>query len=248
MPSFQIFTPAEIESLRKGGKILHDCLQETARHVRPGISTGELDLIAEAYIRSHGASPAFKGYRGFPGSLCISVNDECVHGIPGPRLLKDGDIVSLDGGVVFDGLITDACITVGVGTISPATQKFLNSTKQALDEACRMMKPGIRVGDISHTVQTVVEKAGYHCLRALTGHGLGNTLHQFPDVPNVGKAGTGPVVPVGTILAIEPITSMGTRDIREADDHWTLLSDDGSLTAHFEHTVLFVKNGYEILT
>ncbi len=248
MSPFQLFTADEIASLRKGGKILRDCLQETAKHVRPGITTRELDAIAEEFVLSHaGARPAFKGYRGFPATLCTSINEEAVHAIPSDRVLEDGDIVSLDGGVIFDDLYTDACLTVPVGTISSETQAFLAATEEALRLVVKMLHAGVRVGDISHTVQSFIEGKGYKCLRALTGHGLGKTLHQFPDVPNVGKAGTGAIIPAGTILAIEPITSMGSDEIREADDGWTLSTRDGALAAHFEHTLLINEAGCEIL-
>ncbi|MDO8648620.1 MAG: type I methionyl aminopeptidase [Candidatus Peregrinibacteria bacterium] len=248
MSSFQIFTSAELASLRQAGKILAACLEEVASRVTPGITTGELDQIAEDFIRSHdGASPAFKGYQNYPSTLCTSVNEQCVHGLPGPRVLDEGDIVSLDCGVLVDGLYTDACITVGVGVITTEHQLFLDVTADALAKACAIVKPGTRIGDISSVIQKTVEAAGYKPVRGLTGHGLGYTLHQFPDVPNAGKAGTGPALPVGTIIAIEPITSMGGPDIADAEDGWTIQTKDGSLSAHFEHTVLVTENGQEIL-
>lgn len=249
MSQFQIFTPAETENLRRAGKILHDCLRHTAAHVKAGITTGELDDIARAFILSHpGAKPGFTGYNGYPKTLCISVNEESVHGIPGARILKDGDIVSLDGGVMVGGLHTDACITVPVGSIPPKVQDFLSATERALSNALNILKAGTRIGDLSATIQETVEAAGYHCIPSLTGHGLGKTLHQFPDIPNVGKRGTGPIIPAGTMLAIEPITSMGGSQINEAADGWTLSSRDGALTAHVEHTVLVWEEGCEILT
>ncbi len=248
MSSFQIFTADQITSLRKGGKILRDCLNHVAAQVRAGITTAELDRIAEEFIRSHaGAIPAFKGYHGFPATLCISINDQCVHGIPGKREVKEGDIVSLDGGVIYGALYTDACVTVPAGRIPPRLQQFLSVSEQALEAACAIVAPGVKVGDISSTVQGVVEGAGYSCVNGLTGHGLGTTLHQFPDVPNVGKAGTGPKLPVNTIIAIEPITSMGKPNIREEKDGWTIATADGSLSAHFEHTVLVTETGYELI-
>ena len=246
--SFQIFTSSEIAALRKGGQILRGCLEETAKHVRPGVTTAELDRIAEEYIRSHdGAQPAFKGYNGFPATLCTSVNDQCVHGIPGPRVLEEGDIVGLDGGVIYGKLYTDACITVPVGAIKPEVKKFLEISEQALEKACALVAPGTRIGDISSVIQKFLEEHGYTPVNGLTGHGLGTTLHQFPDVPNAGKAGSGPALPKHTIIAIEPITSMGKPNIREEDDGWTIATADGSLSAHFEHTVLVTPEGYEIL-
>lgn len=248
MSHFQLFSTEQIASLRRGGKVLADCLRHVASLVRPGMKTLELDRAAEEFIRSHdGAAPAFKGYRGFPGSLCTSVNDECVHGIPGPRILKQGDIIALDCGVLFDGLYTDACLSVAVGKIPSATQQFLDVTKDALDRACATVRPGTRIGDISSTIQGTVEGAGYSCVKALTGHGLGTTLHQFPDVPNTGEAGTGPILPAWTLIAIEPITAIGKGSIKEGGDGWTIATLDGSLSAHFEHTVLVTVDGYEII-
>lgn len=247
MPSFQIFTPDEIETLREAGKILRECLAATALQVKPGVTTLELDDFAENFIRERGAEPGFKGYNGFPATLCTSVNEECVHGIPSKRVLNNGDIVSLDCGVLLNGLNTDACITVGVGTIPSRTQLFLDTSKAALEAACAIVKPGTKIGDISSTVQGVVEGAGYRCVNSLTGHGLGYTLHQFPDIPNTGEKGTGPVLPAWTLIAIEPITSMGGPSIREKDDNWTIITADGSLSAHFEHTLLTTETGCEII-
>jgi methionyl aminopeptidase len=248
MSSFQIFTQDQIALLRKGGQILRQCLVHTAEHVKPGITTLELDAIAEEYIRSHaGARPAFKGYHGFPATLCTSVNEECVHGIPGARVLQEGDIVSLDGGVIYGELYTDACITVGVGTISKEVDAFLRSTSDALEAACAIVAPGIRIGDISATIQQYVEERGYSCVNGLTGHGLGDTLHQFPDIPNSGKKGTGPALPKYTLIAIEPITSMGRPQIKEGSDGWTISTADRSLSGHFEHTVLVTPDGHEII-
>lgn len=247
MSKFQIFSSSEIASLRRGGRILHECLDHVASKVQPGVTTGMLDEIAETFIRDHGGAPAFKGYHGYPASLCTSVNDACVHGLPGRRELKDGDIIALDCGVLLDDLYTDACVTVPVGSIFPEIQVFLDVTKSALGIAVDLIKEGVRIGDISSSIQQYVESHSYHCVPALTGHGLGTTLHQFPDIPNVGKAGTGPKVPSGTIIAIEPITSMGAEQIRESGDGWTIHTADGALSAHFEHTVLVKKDGYEVL-
>jgi methionyl aminopeptidase len=246
--SFQIFSSAEIASLRKAGKILAECLAHTANAVKPGITTLELDRIAEEFILDHeGARPGFKGYRGYPGTLCTSVNDECVHGIPGHKVLDEGDIISLDCGVLLDGLNTDACITVPVGSVGDDVKKFLSVTSEALEVACALVAPGRRIGDLSHAVQKHVERNGYSCVNGLTGHGLGTHLHQYPDIPNVGKAGTGPVLPPNTIIAIEPITAMGRGAMRDNEDGWTISTADGSLSAHFEHTILVTEEGYEIL-
>jgi methionyl aminopeptidase len=244
---FQIFSQNQIASLRKGGAILRGCLDHTATLVRPGITTAELDRAAEEFIRSKGGVPAFKGYHSFPATLCTSINEQCVHGLPGDRVLKEGDIVSLDCGVIYDDLYTDACVTVAVGTITEELKQFLTVTEQALKKAIKVVKKGARVGDISATIQAAVEGGGYSCVRALTGHGLGNTLHQFPDIHNVGEAGTGPVLPAHTLIAIEPITAMGEGRIKEEDDGWTISTADGSPSAHFEHTVLVTEGGCEVI-
>lgn len=234
--------------MRRAGKVLRDCLHHTASFVQPGISTGELDRIAESFILSHeGMLPAFKGYHGFPATLCTSVNEECVHAIPGERILNEGDIVALDCGVICDGLYTDACVTVGVGRISAEAQRLLDVTKGALAQAVAEVKKGAHVGDISHAVQTYVEAAGFGCVRSLTGHGLGKTLHQFPDIPNFGESGTGPALPAGTLIAVEPIVSAGDIRVVDAGDGWAIVTKDGSLSAHFEHTLLVTDSGCEII-
>ena len=247
MASFQIFSPSEQQTLRKAGKILRGCLQHVATFVKPGITTQSLDEVAEAYIREHGGEPAFKGYNNFPATLCISVDDECVHGIPGPRVLEDGNIVKLDGGVLLDGLYTDACISVPVGTIASDAQHLLRVTSQALETAVAMIKPGIRIGDISATIQHAVESERCNCIPALTGHGLGKTLHQVPAIPNVGRKGTGATLPVGTLIAVEPIVALGRGEILQDDDGWTIRTKDGSLSAHFEHTLLITEGGCEVI-
>lgn len=245
---FQIFSPAEIASLRKGGKILHDCLMHIASLVRPGVTTKELDASAEAYIRDHGAMPGFKGYRDFPAALCTSVNDACVHGLPNDLELRDGDIVGLDSGVLFDGLYTDAAITVPVGHVSSDAASLIIATEEALKAGISAVRAGARTGDVSAAIHKVLKKRGFDSMRQLTGHGLGVTLHQFPDIPNFGKAGKGHIFPVGTIVAIEPISTAGSTRIREDADHWTLRTWDGALSAHAEHTVLVTENGCEVLT
>jgi methionyl aminopeptidase len=232
--SFQIFNATEIESFRKGGKILRGCLDMLPQHVRPGVTTKQLD-------------PAFKGYHGFTGTLCTSINEECVHGIPGNRELIDGDIISLDCGVIYDGLYTDACTTVGVGQISKEAQHLLHVTENALADAVAFLKAGVRVGDLSSLIQQSVEKGGCRAVRSLTGHGLGKTLHQFPDIPNIGKAGTGPVFPANTVVAVEPIVALSADDVYTTDDGWTLITEDGSLSAHFEHTLLLLPDGCEVI-
>ncbi|MDO8469121.1 MAG: type I methionyl aminopeptidase [Candidatus Peribacter sp.] len=248
MPRFQIFNEKEIASLRKGGRILHDCLRHVSALVEPGVTTGFLDSMAEAFIRDHGGIPGFKGYQGFPATLCTSVNDVCVHGIPGAQELKPGDMISIDCGVVLDGLNTDACVTVPVGVISPLAQRLMDTSRDALDQAITIVKAGIHVGDISSTVEKLARARGFAPIRALTGHGLGTTLHQYPDIPNVGTAKTGPVLPSMTLIAIEPIISAGSDAIVEGDDGWAIYAKDHALIAHFEHTLLVLQGGNEVLT
>jgi methionyl aminopeptidase len=245
--SFQIFTDAEIASFRKGGAILRGCLDMLGGVVQAGMTTKQVDELAEAYIIEHGGQPAFKGYHGFPATLCTSINEQCVHGIPSDRVIQEGDIVKLDCGVLYDDLYTDACITVGIGTVSPAAKNLLKVTKLALEKAVDFVKAGVRVGDLSSLIQRTVEAGGCKPLKSLTGHGLGRNLHQFPDIPNLGKAGTGPVFPAGTVVAIEPIVAVSGSDVQTTGDGWTLVTDDGSLAAHFEHTVLILEDGCEII-
>ena len=249
MPQFQTFDERQIQSLRRGGKILRECLEHVSQLVEPGISTKVLDQAAEKFIRQSGGIPGFKGYKGYPATLCTSVNEECVHGLPGDRILNEGDILSLDCGVLMDNLYTDACMTVPVGQVTPNALNLMQHAKDALAAALRVIRAGIHIGDISATVQKVVEEGGYTVLRALTGHGLGTNLHQYPDVPNFGVSGKGPTIPLHTILAIEPIVSAGkSSGIKEGGDGWTLKTTDGALSAHMEHTVLVEEGGCEILT
>ena len=245
--SIKVFSAQEIASFKTGGAILRGCLNMLMPLAVPGVTTGELDQIAESYIREHGGTPAFKGYHGYPATLCTSVNEQCVHGIPGKRQLKDGDIVSLDCGVLYDGLNTDACVTVAVGSISKDAQKLLLVTQHALDRALEVLKAGIRVGDLSSAIQDVIEGGGCFAVTALTGHGLGANLHEYPDIPNVGKKGTGPVFPAGTVVAVEPIVSLSTQEVMDQSDGWTIVTADGSLSAHFEHTLLVTEDGCEVI-
>lgn len=248
MSRFQIFNEQEVASLRRGGKILHDCLAHVALLVQPGVTTGFLDGMAEAFIRDHGAEPGFKGYHGFPATLCTSTNDVAVHGIPGPRVLHEGDILSLDCGVLLDGLYTDACITVALDPIVPRARLLISTTEEALRRAIAVVKAGARVGDISAAVESTARAQGFSPVRALTGHGLGKTLHQYPDIPNVGEKRTGPVLPAMTLIAIEPIISAGSDAISEGEDGWTIYVKDHALVAHFEHTMLVLPGGADIIT
>jgi methionyl aminopeptidase len=245
----QIFTSAQQDSLRHGGAILRDCLQFLKPRALSGVSTLALDQAAEEFIRSRGGVPAFKGYNGFTGTLCTSRNDQVVHGIPSKNdVLEDGDILSMDCGVIFDALYTDACITVPVGTVAEPVLAFLAAVSATLEDVCKtVVRGGVCVGDISSFIENGIRSAGYTPIRALTGHGLGDSLHQFPDVPNVGKAGKGPVLPVGTMIAIEPIAAMGREDVYTATDDWTVLTTDGSLACHFEHSLLLTETGCEVI-
>jgi methionyl aminopeptidase len=249
MASIPIKTPAQIEAMRLGGRVLRDALQTVAAAVRPGISTGELDHIAEQAILKHpGCTPGFKGYHGFPGTLCISVNDEVVHGIPSAdRILKEGDIVGLDGGVLFQGLYTDACLTVLVGEVKPEIRHFVKTTKQALERAVKQVRPDGRIGDISAIIQKTLEDQGYSPVITCTGHGVGIDLHEPPEILNAGKKGTGPAMKPGMMLAIEPISAMGKGDVFTRKDGWTIVTQDHSPSAHFEHTVLVTETGVEII-
>ena len=247
MSTCQILTEEQQESARKAGKILADCLVMLKDHTKPGISTIELDVIAEEFIQDHGGESAFKGYQGFPCTLCTSINDGCVHGIPSDRVLEEGDIASLDCGVLLDGIYTDSCRTYPVGSISADAQKLLDVTEGALQEALTVVKAGVKSGDISSVIQQYVEKRGFKPVVSLTGHGLGDTLHQPPDIPNIGTAGTGLTIPAGALIAIEPIISAGSDHIVESSDNWTLSIQDGGLSAHFEHSLLVTDDGYELI-
>jgi methionyl aminopeptidase len=244
-----IKTPEQIESMREAGIILRNTLEIVSKAVKPGISTFELDLIAEDFIISHkGAKPAFKGYRGFPATLCTSVNEQVVHGIPSKDvILSDGDIVGLDCGVYYDGLYTDACLTVLVGNVDPEVQHFVKITKKALNQAIKQVKPGNHIGDISAIIQKTLEDQGYLPVIECTGHGVGVDLHEPPEILNAGKKSTGPVMKEGMVLAIEPISAMGSNSIITLNDGWTIVTEDGGLSAHFEHTVLVTEKGCEIL-
>ena len=241
-------TAEEIEKVAAAGQILVRCLAMLKGKARPGISTGALDQAAERFIRSQGAEPAFKGYHGFPGSICASPNSMIVHGIPGPYELRRGDILSLDVGVVLDGWVADAAVTVAVGPISPVAAKLLETTRAALFDAVEQCRPDNRLGDVSHAVQARVESAGFAVVRALVGHGVGRAMHEDPQIPNFGEPASGPVQREGTVLAIEPMVNVGADPIRMGEDSWAVYSQDGSLAAHFEHTVAVTANGPRVLT
>jgi methionyl aminopeptidase len=241
-------TPEQIERMAAAGAILVRTLDLIAGKIRPGVSTAELDAAAERFIRSQGAEPAFKGYRGFPGSICASPNAMVVHGIPGAYALERGDILSVDVGVVLDGWVADGARTFPVGSVSALAGKLLDVTSGALLAAVPQCVPGNRLGDISHAVQTHVEAAGFSVVRSLVGHGIGQAMHEDPQVPNFGPPGRGPKLEEGMVLAIEPMVAAGRHQVRMADDHWAIFTQDGSLAAHFEFTVAITAEGPRVLT
>jgi methionyl aminopeptidase len=241
-------TPAEIDKMAAAGAILVRTLRLLESKVREGVTTQDLDEAAERYIRSQGATPAFKGYRGFPGSICASPNSMVVHGIPGPYRLERGDIISIDVGVVLDGWVADAARTFPVGPISPVAEKLLDVTKASLFDAVEHCHPVRRLGDVSHAVQERVEGEGLAVVRSLVGHGVGRSMHEDPQVPNFGEPNKGRLLEEGMVLAIEPMVNAGRHTVRMGDDGWAIYSQDGSLAAHFEFTVAITPDGPRILT
>jgi methionyl aminopeptidase len=241
-------TPDQVDKMAASGAILVRCLRMLAAKTRAGATTKELDEAAEKFIRSQGATPAFKGYRGFPGSICASPNSMVVHGIPGPYVLKKGDVLSIDVGVVKDGWVSDAAMTVPVGPIGESAQKLLDITKAALFAAVEQMRPGNHLGDVSSAVQGTVESAGLSIIRTLVGHGIGRDMHEDPQVPNYGEPGKGPLLEEGMVLAIEPMVNIGGPLVKMGDDGWAVYSEDGSLAAHFEFTIAITADGPRILT
>lgn len=232
-----IKTSVELDAMRRVNGITARIRDELAALVRPGITTLDLGNAARDLIRKQGGVSAFYGYHGFPGQICVSVNDEVVHGIPGPRVIRDGDIVSIDTGVCLDGFIGDTAITVAAGTISPEKQRLLDVTQAALMAGVEKAVVGNRLGDISHAIQEVVESAGFSIVREFVGHGIGRDLHEDPQIPNYGKPGRGPVLKAGMTLAIEPMVNIGGAKVEILEDQWTVVTRDGSASAHFEHTV-----------
>jgi methionyl aminopeptidase len=241
-------TPEQIERMAAAGAILVRTLDLVAGKIRPGVTTKELDQAAERFIRSQGATPAFKGYRGFPGSICASPNAMVVHGIPGPYKLERGDILSVDIGVVLDGWVADAARTFPVGPVSAVAGKLLDATEGSLYAAVDQCVVGNRLGDISHAVQAHVEAQGLSVIRSLVGHGIGRDMHEDPQVPNYGAPGRGPRLEAGMVLAIEPMVTAGRHQVRMADDNWSIFTQDGSLAAHFEFTVAITAEGPQVLT
>ena len=240
-------TPAEIDKMARAGEILVRTMDLLAGKVRPGVTTMELDQTAERFIRSQGATPAFKGYRGFPGSICASPNDMVVHGIPGKFKLSRGDVLSIDIGVVYDGWVADAARTFPVGEVSPVASKLLQVTEESLFLAVEQCRPGKRLGDLGHAVQEHVEAAGFSVVRSLVGHGIGRSMHEEPQIANYGTPGKGTELQEGMVLAVEPMTTAGRHMVRMGDDGWAIYSSDGSLAAHFEFTVAVTESGPRIL-
>lgn len=239
----------EIARLRRSGQILAAALRQTAAAVEPGITTAELNAIADAAIRAAGGVPSFVGYNGYPAALCTSINDEVVHGIPSSqRVLAAGDIIGLDLGVIFEGMFTDHAVTVGVGKISRDDQRLLQDTKASMMAGIAAAVVGQRIGDISAAVEAALKPHGYGIIRQLTGHGVGRAIHEEPSIPNYGKAKTGPMIVPGLVIAIEPMVALGGWEVETADDGWTMATIDGSRAAHFEHTVLVTDQGPEIIT
>jgi methionyl aminopeptidase len=238
----------EIELMHRSGRVTAAVLTELMRSVRPGMTTGELDAMAERGIRAQGAVPTFKGYHGFSGSICASVNEEVVHGIPGDRVLGDGDLLSIDIGSTLEGYVSDTAVTVAIGTISEVAQRLLEVTRECLTVGIEQMRDGNRLGDIGAAVQAHAEKNGYGVVRELVGHGVGREMHEEPQVPNYGKSGTGMILRPGLVLAIEPMITEGAYRVNVQRDGWTVVTQDGKLAAHFEHTIAVTDDGPKVLT
>lgn len=247
-PGIIVKSSEEIAIMREAGRRLAATLAVLAEKVRPGVATGDLDRVVDREFRRRGIVPSFKGYRGYPASVCVSVNDEVVHGIPGKRILREGDLVSLDLGAIYNGYQSDAAITVGVGIISLQAQDLIEVTKKALELGISAAVVGARIGDISWAVQSFVESKGYSVVREYAGHGIGRDMHEEPQVPNFGIPGRGALLQEGIVLAIEPMVNAGGWRTRTLEDGWTVCTLDGSLTVHFEHTVAIWAKGPEVLT
>ena len=238
----------EVDILRKAGKILSSIVIQLQSSLTSGISTKDIDLKAEELVRQNKVTAAFKGYHGFPGVACVSVNEVVVHGIPGPRVIKDGDIVSLDIGIIYEGYYSDMAVTVPIGNISPETKRLLDVTKASLFRGIEQARAGNRLSDISFAVQSFVEMHGFSVVRDFVGHGIGRALHEEPEIPNYGRAGQGPVLQEGMVFAIEPMVNMGTHRTKTLSDGWTVVTEDGKPSAPFEQTIVITARGPEILT
>jgi methionyl aminopeptidase len=238
----------EIAQMGRAGRIVRETLALLAENIRPGVTTAELDAIADEFIRAQGGFPTFKGYRGYPASICASPNDMVVHGIPGPYTLAEGDILSVDVGVTLGGFVADSAFTYPVGEISTGAERLLEVGQLALEAGIEQCRPGNRLSDISHAVQVVTEDAGFSVVRSLVGHGVGRAMHEDPQIPNFGAPGRGPLLAEGMTFAIEPMITAGGPDVMVHDDEWSISTSDGSLAAHFEHTVAITEAGPQILT
>jgi methionyl aminopeptidase len=241
-------TPKEVAMMRASGRVTARALAMLENEVRPGVTTAAIDRLAEEAIRSQGGVPAFLGYQGFTGSVCSSVNDEVVHGIPGKRTLRDGDLLKIDIGSLVDGWYSDMACTLPVGQIAGTARRLIEVTEESLLAGIEQVRPGAHISDIGFAVQRHVESSGFSVVRALVGHGIGSKLHEEPAVPNFGRKGTGVVLKAGMVLAIEPMVNAGTWDVRTKPDGWTVVTADGKLSAHFEHTVAVLPEGFEVLT
>ncbi len=241
-------SPAEIERMRHPNAVVAEVLEELRAAVRPGVTTAELDALAEDRIRAAGAEPAFKGYHGYPATICASINEQVVHGIPSKRELREGDIISIDLGAKLDGFYGDAAVTVPVGAIPDRVAELLQVTEEALHRAIGKVRVGARISDLGHAVQQHVEAHGFSVVREFVGHGIGGAMHEEPQIPNYGDPGHGPRLAEGMVLAIEPMVNIGKPAVKILDDGWTAVTRDGSLSAHFEHTVAVTGNGPDVLT
>jgi methionyl aminopeptidase len=242
-------SPEEIEKMRRAGRIVAETIDRLVEQLRPGMTTADLDRIAEESIRGRGALPSFKGYRGFPATICTSVNEQVVHGIPGWRVLRPGDLLSLDVGAIWEGYHADSALTLSVdGFPSDVATRLVEVTERSLVAGIASLQPGARLGDVGHAVQQVVERAGFSVVREYAGHGVGRALHEDPQIPNYGEPGRGPQVKPGLVVAIEPMVNVGDWRTRVLADQWTVVTADGSLSAHFEHTIAVTEDGPEVLT
>ena len=243
-----IKSPREITIMQEAGRVVAAVIEALTGTVKPGVTTGELDEVADKELKKHGAVSAFKGYRGFPASICTSINEEVVHGIPGSRILKSGDIISLDVGAILDGFYADAAVTLPVGKISAEAQKLVETTRGALQAGIAVARSGARLGDISAAIQSYVESRNFSVVKEYVGHGVGRDLHEDPQIPNFGIAGEGPLLRKGMTLALEPMVNAGDWRTKVADNKWTVSTIDGRLSAHFEHTIVITDGSPEILT
>ena len=241
-------SPSEIERMARAGRVVAETLALLAEHVRLGVTTAELDALADEFVVSQGGHPTFKGYRGYPAATCLSPNEMIVHGIPGPYALAEGDILSADVGVTLDGFVADSAYTFSVGDVSPEAERLLDVCEAALSTGVEQCRAGNRLSDISHAVQKVTEGAGFSVVRSLVGHGVGRSMHEDPQIPNYGPPGRGPLLSEGMVFAVEPMITAGGPEIVVHDDEWSISTADGSLAAHFEHTVAVTESGPRILT